>query len=233
MIGKQTVLSFINDLGHTYVQKGFTSTQKGMVLKYKVPDNDFVLIIKFHVIHNEGKGSVSFSCAIMVLSEQLKEWRLKNYRSRDLAIDTVFVTQLQDVIPQFPKKFNWEITQKNIQEFKQIVQDLLLTYVNPLLNFFLNKQILIEYIIKNGWRLNEYMLSKNFIYPVDFMCCFATYEQSVQGFNNYLKREGLVQQAKRVYKEINSPKYKGFISSDAIEDKVFQLAYLHKIPIIS
>jgi len=37
---------------------------------------------------------------------------------------------------------------------------------------------------------------------------------------------------KRVYKEMSSPKYKGFIESNSANDKVFQLAYLNGIQLV-
>jgi len=232
MIGKQTVLNMINEIGQVYVQRGFISSQKGVVLKYKVPTNGFELLLKFHIIQSDVKQSMAIDCMLSVLSEELKEWRLKQYRSKDLATDTVFMANLQDVIPEQPKKFTWEVNQKNEQEFKEHLKQLLSLYANPIYNFFTDKQLLIAHVVENGWRLNDYMQANNFAYPIDFMCCFATKEDNIQGFNNYLKREGLVGQAKRIYKEMSSPKYKGFITSDSTEDKVFQLAYLHKIPIL-
>lgn len=232
MIGKQTVLNMLQEIGQPYVQRGFVSSQKGLVLKYKVPSNDFELLLKFHIIQSDVKQGMTISCMIVILSEELRDWRLKQYRSKDLVIDTVFTASLQDIIPEQPKKFTWELTQKNEQEFKEHFNQLLVRYANPIYNIFLDKQLLIERIVENGWRLNDYMDAKNFAYPIDFMCCFASKEESTEGFNNYLKREGLVGQAKRIYKEMSSPKYKGFITSDSTEDKVFQLAYLHKVPII-
>ncbi|WP_121966814.1 hypothetical protein [Myroides sp. N17-2] len=232
MIGKQTVLNLVNDIGQTYVQRGFISTQKGLVLKHTIASNGFELVLKFHIINSEVKESMAISCVIMVLSEQLKEWRLNKYRSRDLAVDTVFIAQLQEIIPEMPKKFSWDITQKNVSEFRDTMASLFANYVETIFDLFINEKELINHIIEYGWRLNEFMSSEHFVYPIDFMCCFASHEQNVTGFNNYLKREGLSSQAKRVYKEMSSPKYKGFLVSDAVTDKVFQIAYIHKIPIL-
>lgn len=232
MIGKQTVLNLVNDIGQSYVQQGFITTQKGLVLKRKIASNNFELMLKFHIIHNDVKESMTLSCVVMVLSTELQQWRLGKYRSKDLAVDTVFIAPLIDMIPEVPKKFSWEITQKNVKEYQAMFSDLLTNYVEPIFAMFEDRQQLISYVIEHGWRLNEYMSTDYFIYPIDFMCCFAQYEENVRGFNNYLRREGLVSQAQRVYKEMSSPKYKGFISSDAAEAKVFQVAYLHKLPIV-
>lgn len=233
MIGKQTVLNLVNDIGQRYVQRGFISTQKGLVLKHTIANNGLEIVIKFHIMNSEAKDSMTISCVVMVLSERLKEWRLSKYRSRDLAVDTVFIAQLQEIIPEMPKKFSWEVTQKNRQEFRETITSIFSNYVDPIFELFINEQDVINHVIEHGWRLNEYMSSEHFVYPIDFMCCFASQEQNITGFNNYLKREGLSSQARRVYKEMSSPKYKGFLDSDAVADKVFQIAYMHKLPILT
>ncbi|AJH15656.1 hypothetical protein [Myroides profundi] len=231
MSGKQVFLQFVHGISAPYLDKGFIATQKGLVLKQKLEDTGFELVLKFHATQSDVKASVQLSCLIMVLSEQLKEWRLQKYRSRDLAVDTVFISYLHDIIPVMSNKFSWEITPKNIDEQIVVFRELLVSYVNPIFEQFRNKDSLIAYTIEQGWRFNVNMSPKQFVYPIDFMTCFASYEENCLGFNNFIKQEGLTGQAKRIYKEMSSPKYKGYISSDAIEDKLFQLAYMHKIPI--
>ncbi|MCA4805432.1 hypothetical protein [Myroides odoratimimus] len=231
MSGKQVFLQFVYGISAPYLDKGFIATQKGLVLKQKLEDTGFELVLKFHATQSDVKASVKLSCLIMVLSEQLKEWRLQKYRSRDLAVDTVFISYLHDIIPVMSNKFSWEITPKNIDEQIVVFRELLVSYVNPIFEQFRNKDSLITYTIEQGWRFNVNMSPKQFVYPIDFMTCFASYEENCLGFNNFIKQEGLTGQAKRIYKEMSSPKYKGYISSDAIEDKLFQLAYMHKIPI--
>lgn len=231
MSGKQVFLQFVHSINEPYLQEGFVATQKGMILKQRVETSDFEFILKFHAIQSEVKNSVQLSCLVMVLSEQLKGWRLQKYRSKDLAVDTVFIANLNDIISVQSKKFSWEINSKNVDDQIAVFNKLLSTYVNPIFEQFRNRESLIAYTIEQGWRFNVHMSPKQFIYPIDFMTCFASYEENCLGFNNFIKQEGLIGQAKRIYKEMSSPKYKGYISSDAIEDKLFQQAYLHKIPI--
>lgn len=231
MSGKQVFLQFVHGISAPYLDEGFIASQKGLVLKQKLEDTGFELVLKFHATQSDVKAGVQLSCLIMVLSEQLKEWRLQKYRSRDLAVDTVFISYLHDIIPVMSNKFSWEITPKNIDEQIVVFRELLVRYVNPIFEQFRNKDSLIAYTIEQGWRFNVNMSPKQFVYPIDFMTCFASYEENCLGFNNFIKQEGLTGQAKRIYKEMSSPKYKGYISSDAIEDKLFQLAYMHKIPI--
>ncbi|EHO07430.1 hypothetical protein HX045_14730 [Myroides odoratimimus] len=231
MSGKQVFLQFIQNISTPYLHEGFVATQKGLILKQRIESSDFELVLKFHAIQSEVKTSVQLSCLVMVLSEQLKAWRLQKYRSKDLAVDTVFIANLNDVIPVLPKKFSWEINSKNLDDQTAVFSELLSTYVNPIFEQFRNREALIAYTIEQGWRFNVNMSPKQFVYPLDFMACFASYEENCLGFNNFIKQEGLVGQARRIYKEMSSPKYKGYIRSDAIEDKLFQQAYLHKIPI--
>lgn len=232
MAGKQAFIQTIHKIGEPYLAQGYVSTQKGQVLKGNAMSGTFEYQIKFQPIESNPKEYTTLSCTIVILSEQLREWRFKKYRSKDIATSTVFIANLKEIIPVQPKLFTWEIKDKKQEEFALSITTFLEEYVNPIFSLFEDTQDVVNHVIDNGWRLNEYMSSGDFVFPIDFMCCFASKSEVQRAFNNYVKREGLSSQVKRVYKEMSSPKYKGFIESNSANDKVFQLAYLNGIQLV-
>lgn len=232
MAGKQAFIQTIHKIGEPYLAKGYVSTQKGQVLKGKSASGIFEYQIRFQPIESDPKEYITLSCTIAILSEQLREWRFKKYHSRDIATPTVFIAHLTDIIPEQPKLFTWEIKDKKQEEFAQTISTFLEEYVNPIFALFEDTQDVVNFIMDNGWRLNEYMSAEYFVFPIDFMSCFASKNEVQQAFNNYVKREGLSSQVKRIYKEMSSPKYKGFIESNSPNDKIFQLAYLNGIQLL-
>ncbi|MTG98765.1 MULTISPECIES: hypothetical protein [Myroides] len=231
MAVKQDFLQLIASLGQDYVEQGFVSSQKGQMLKKRSKDSELELQIRFQPVVLEKSGDIQVNCFFAVQSERLQQWRFNKYRSKDNAIATLLLVSVVDLLPPDAKVNTWVLTSVNKENLYLEIKEMLSKYLAPLLFIFEETLLAVELISEKGWRLTDDMNIQQLAFPIDFLLCYTDIKTVERVFNLYLQREGLVSHAKRVYKEMRSSKYMGFIESTKKENKVFQLAFLNGLHI--
>ncbi len=181
---------------------GFTATKKWQLLKKTSNDKRLTFEIYFHTSRKNFSGHVSLCPYISVYSEQLKVWQKEKYNS-DYGNGIIFSVRLERLTP-IKQNDNWNIALSNQDNILPRVIDLIKVYALPVFEKFENIDQIITEISQNGLKLNEYFDTRYRNLPIDFLCFFGNQYIAQNAFDNYLKQQKLLANAKRVFEELKT-----------------------------
>lgn len=231
MSSKQDFLEVIKEVSTSFIKNGFVSSQKGQILKKVTSNQLFEIQLRFQPISLDHSNEIQLVCYFTVLCEEVSKWRFKQYRSKDNATPTIFFINIADLLPLQSKGYQWNINTKNKKALIVEIKNKLEEFLPPIIELFEHTEVLLTTLSTKGWRLNPYINPNLLPYPIDLLLCLSDKSYTEQAFNNYLRQENLIDDAKRIYSEMSSKTYKGYIDSLRITDKIFQLAYLNNLRI--
>lgn len=206
---------------------GFKSTQKGQLLRKMSSDKKLIFEIYFQSSMRNWSGSVSLWPHISISSQHLKEWQIEKYNSEN-ENGLIVSTRLENLTPLKNKNYDWNIALNNQDNIIPKLVDLIKTYAFPVFERFENKDQVIFEISENGLKLNEHFDTKHQNLPIDFLCFFGNQNIAQKAFDNYLKEQKLLGNAKRVFDEL---KETGQNSNKFITDPTMRNAYFNNLKI--
>ena len=221
----------IDTIGLVFIKQGFVASQKGQVLRKTSENGEFVFHIRFQPVRLDRHQEVTLHCSITVTSERLSVWRLQQYKNKDSESPQVFYTNLKAILPPAAQLVSWKLTPKRQKDVIEEVSDALRYYGLAIFALFEDVEVLLETLGTQAWKLNDYMKAEEYLYPIDFMLCYANKAFTTTSFNAYLSATNQREYAFGVYEKIKHPEFKGFLESNKPIDKALQLAAFHDIPL--
>jgi hypothetical protein len=206
---------------------GFKSTQKGQLLKKVSGDKKLTFEIHFQSSMRNSSSNISLCPYISIGSEQLKKWQ-KEKNSSDNENGLIFLTRLENITPLKNKNYDWNIVLSNQENIIPKLIDLIKTYGFPVFDRFENIDQVIAEISENGLKLNEHFATKHQNLPIDFLCFFGNQNLAQNAFDNYLKEQKLLGNAKRVFEELKTSEQN---SNKFITDLTMRSAYFNDLKI--
>lgn len=206
---------------------GFNAAQKGQTLTKPSKDKRLKFELHFQSSTRNWSGGIAILPFVFVSSPQLKKWQKEKYNSGEEG-GGIFTTRLENLTPLKNKNYNWNIALNNQENTIPKLCELIITYVFPLFNKFENADKVIIEIAEKGLRFNEHFDPKDQNLPIDFLCCFGNQELAQKAFDNYLREQKLIGNAKRVFDALQGGKH---YAHKFITDMTMEKAFLNNLKI--
>lgn len=207
------------------VNFGFKSVKKGQLLKKMSSDGEFNYEIYFQSSLRNWSGNISIWPHVSVSSNSLKKWQMEKYNS-DEESGLVFSTRLENLTPLKNKNTDWNIAQNNQDNIIPKLCELIEKYVIPVFERFENVDDLLDDISTNSLALNAHFDTRHQNLPIDFLIYYGNIDIAQKSFDNYLKKQKLRNNAKRVYEEMEKT---GNNSNQFVTDFTMRRAYLNNL----
>lgn len=104
----------------------------------------------------------------------------------------------------------WDFAGENFDTVCETINEGLEKYALPIFNLFENKDEAVSFLLKNGYKLNEYIKTEiNPFSVVLYMITHTMYEEAEIYFNKLISTSSIKSRVKELYKELlNMPKEK-------------------------